>query len=143
MLQEYAKIATKSLMLRDREDRMQDAIVHVLEKNLQDHPKNYILRSMRNRVLWDLREEWRTRKEAEPYTETYDLPSPDFFLNVGWFSDLSPRNQVFLLGCAFCGLTYVSERLSIPYFTVRAKFQRLRHEVKEILYGKNSAYKSR
>lgn len=140
MLQDYAKIATKSLWLKDREDRMQDAIVHVLEKNLQNYPKRYVLRSMRNRILWDLREEWRTRKEVASLDEIQNLSSPDEFWTVDWFAELSPRNQVFLLGCAFCGLTYVSERLEIPYFTVRAKFQRLRLKVKEIVYGKNSTH---
>ena len=51
MLNNCAKIATSKFYLHDREDKMQDAILHVLEKGIEDRSKAYVIMAMRNRII--------------------------------------------------------------------------------------------
>ena len=144
-LMKCAKIATSRLSLWDREDRMQDAILHVLEKKLCEQPQAYVIRAMKNRVLWDLREEWRTRKEyvaPEEFAVEDEISCEADFWALDWFAQLPPRDQLFLQGCAFAGISYVSRTLEIPYFTVRGKFQRMQHKIRRMLNDHNSPHKS-
>jgi len=130
MLINYAKIATYRMALFDREDRIQDAIVYILEKGLQDREQAYIIKCMKNKILYDLRNEERMKikkkcdfcEEDALYTEKYGL--------FDLLSSLKPRDALLVEAISNYSMAQVIEVLHCGSGWLRNKWLGLRRKLK-------------
>ena len=127
-----AKIATYRMHLYDREDKMQDAILDILEKGYQEAPNALVIRIMKNKIIDDfIRDERKKRKgnkkndydtEFHPAWAEYDI----FEL----FKNISYRNYLLVMGVVLFDAIQVSNSLSMPYKTVIAKYRAIKRELR-------------
>ena len=97
-LLDYARIATSKMALANREDLMQDAIEYILAKNLQERENAYIIRSIKNCILEEMRKARRKKRYGSyEHTTSFDIPSYDKYQLFDFFGDVNPRHLMVAL----------------------------------------------
>lgn len=101
-LLDYARIATHTMGLTNREDLMQDAIEHVLRKGIQHREQAFIIRSMKNKIIDIIRMQKSTKRSGDlvhvevAYNDAYDV--------FDAFNDVKPRHLLIALYVANDGI---------------------------------------
>ena len=138
-----ARIATKKIN-RDRMDKMHDCILHVLEKGVADYPKNYVVRTMKNKLTDDGRKE-SVRQRVNLPESSLKIPegisqddfSTEMLLPVesettvfDILRDVRPRDRLLLEWVGRWGVAQVAECLELSYDYVRNRYRQLQRRLR-------------
>ena len=115
------------MYLWDREDKMQDAILDILEKGYQEAPNALVIRIMKNKIIDIMRSDKRRHMVLmEVETAYYDeIEVFELFKNINY------RNYLIAKGVAFGSAKDVAKSISMPYKTVIAKYRAIKRELKK------------
>ena len=128
-LMSCAKIATCRMYLYDREDKMQDAILDVLEKGYQDAPQALVVAIMRNKIK-DLIKRDSKKKRSGNMVYDFDIMIYDEFEIFELFKNFKYRNYLIIKGIVHSSAKDVSNSLSMPYKTVLSIFHAIKRELR-------------
>lgn len=127
-LLDCARIATRRYHLVDREDYMQDMIVDVLSKRIEDRENAFIIRSMKNsmkdRFIYQKR--WKRGGTLPLEVEVSSEAPYDLF---EFFCDVPPRLLQVAIFVADSGYRETAERLGMSIKRVRNIFCEVKRTV--------------